>query len=212
MIDSQVVAFTLIVAALTLSPGPDTMLVVRNVLRGGRRDGVVTTFGICTGLFVHATLSALGVSMILMHSATAFHLVKLAGACYLMWLGVQSLYSAICTPHDPGTTEARVIRGVVSPRQCFLEGLLTNVLNPKVAVFYLAFLPQFIGPADPVLTKSLLLASIHYMEGIVWLVALSSILDRTRRFIVRSAVRRWLDGLCGAILVGLGARLAMEKQ
>lgn len=212
MLDSQVVAFTFMVAALTLSPGPDTMLVVRNVLRGGRRDGVVTTFGICTGLFVHATLSALGVSMILMHSATAFYLVKLAGACYLVWLGVQSLYGAVCTPHDLGTTEARVATAVVSARHCFLEGVLTNVLNPKVAVFYLAFLPQFIGPTDPVLAKSLLLASIHYTEGTVWLVALSIMLDRTRQFVVRSAIRRWLDGLCGAILVGLGVRLAMEKQ
>lgn len=212
MIDSQVMAFTLIVAALTLSPGPDTMLVIRNVLRGGRRDGVVTTFGICTGLFVHATLSALGVSMILMHSATAFHMVKLAGACYLVWLGVQSLYGAVRTPHDPGGTEASVTTGVVSPRQCFLEGLLTNVLNPKVAVFYLAFLPQFIGPTDPVLAKSLLLAGIHYTESIVWLMALSSMLHHTRRFILRTAVRRWLDGLCGAVLVGLGARLAMEQR
>src|SRR5512143_2399913 len=102
MIDSQVVAFTFIAAMLTLSPGPDTMLVVRNVLRGGRRDGVATTFGICTGLFLHATLSALGVSIILIHSATAFHFVKLAGACYLTWLGLQSLYRAVHTPQDSG--------------------------------------------------------------------------------------------------------------
>lgn len=211
MIDSQVVAFTFIAAALTLSPGPDTMLVVRNVLRGGRRDGVVTTFGICTGLFLHATLSALGVSMILIHSATAFHMVKLAGACYLVWLGVQSLYSAVRTPDDSGDKEACVASVGVSPRQCFLEGLLTNVLNPKVAVFYLAFLPQFIGPTDPVFTKSLLLAGIHYTEGIIWLVALSSMLHHMRRLILKTATRRWLDGLCGTVLVGLGARLALEK-
>ena len=211
MIDSQVLAFTFIAAALTLSPGPDTMLVVRNVLRGGRRDGVVTTFGICTGLFLHASLSALGVSMILIHSATAFHMVKFAGACYLVWLGVQSLYSAVRTPDDSGDKQARVASAGVSPRQCFLEGLLTNVLNPKVAVFYLAFLPQFIGPTDPVFAKSLLLAGIHYTEGIIWLVALSSMLHHMRRFILKTAARRWLDGLCGTVLVGLGARLALEK-
>jgi hypothetical protein len=91
--DSQVIAFTLAAAALTIAPGADNMLVIRNVLRGGRRDGMVTASGICAGLFVHATLSACGVSMLLMHSATAFHLVKLAGACYLVWLGVQSLKS-----------------------------------------------------------------------------------------------------------------------
>ena len=212
MFDSHVIAFTFIAAALTVSPGPDTMLVMRNVLRGGRGSGVVTTFGICTGLFVHATLSASGVSLILMHSATAFHLVKLAGACYLMWLGVQSLTSAIRAPLTGEVSESAGAKRFILPRQYFLEGFLTNLLNPKVAIFYLAFLPQFIGPNDSVLTKSLLLAGIHYTEGIVWLLTLSLLFDRLRRVIQHAAVRRWLDGLCGTILVGLGVRLATEQQ
>jgi RhtB (resistance to homoserine/threonine) family protein len=212
MVDSQVIAFTLVAAALTIVPGADTMLVVRNVLRGGRRDGVVTTFGICSGLFVHATLSALGVSMVLMYSATAFHVIKLAGACYLAWLGLQSLRNAVRAPHPQGNLEDFKPARPIRPRQCFLEGFLCNVLNPKVAVFYLAFLPQFIGPKDPVLVKSLLLAGIHYAEGILWLVALSIMLDHARRFLLKSAVRRWLDGLCGAVFVGLGVRLAAEQR
>ena len=212
MVDSQVLAFTLAAAALTMAPGADTMLVVRNVLRGGRRDGIVTTFGICSGLFVHATLSALGVSMLLLHSATAFHLVKLAGACYLVWLGLQSLRSVVHMPPSYDSLEAMDPPRRRAPQQCFLEGWLSNVLNPKTAVFYLAFLPQFIGPTEPVLTKSLLLAGIHYVEGIVWLVALSILLDHTRRFLLKSVVRRWLDGLCGMVLVGFGARLALERQ
>ena len=212
MVDSQVLTFTWAAAALTMAPGADTMLVIRNVLRGGRRDGVITTFGICAGLFVHATLSALGVSMLLMHSATAFHLVKLAGACYLGWLGFQSLRSAVRTPPPPDCVEEVEPTGGMAPQRCFLEGVLSNVLNPKTAVFYLAFLPQFIGPTDSVLTKSFLLASIHYVEGILWLVALSIMLDHTRRFLLKSVVRRWLDGLCGAMLVGFGARLALERQ
>src|SRR5262249_55054630 len=166
MIDAQVVAFTLIAAALTLTPGADTMLVVRNVLRGGRRDGVVTTVGICLGLFVHATLSAMGVSVLLLHSATAFHLAKCAGACYLVWLGIQSLGGAVCRQSHATGMEGGVTTTVVSSQRCFLEGMLSNVLNPKVAVFYLAFLPQFISPTDAVLQKSLLLAGIHYVEGI----------------------------------------------
>jgi RhtB (resistance to homoserine/threonine) family protein len=211
-VDSQVLAFTLAAAALTMAPGADTMLVVRNVLRGGRRDGIVTTFGICAGLFIHATLSALGVSILLLHSATALHLVKLAGACYLVWLGLQSLRSAVHMPPSHGSLEGMAPPRRRAPQRCFLEGWLSNVLNPKTAVFYLAFLPQFIGPTDPVLTKSLLLAGIHYVEGIVWLVALSVLLDHTRRFILKSVVRRWLDGLCGVVLVGFGARLALERQ
>ena len=102
MVDSQVIAFTLAAASLTLVPGANDMLVMRNVLRGGRRDGLLTACGICAGLFVHATLSACGVSMLLMHSATAFQLIKFAGAGYLVWLGVQSLRRAVRTPpHNP---------------------------------------------------------------------------------------------------------------
>lgn len=212
MIDSQVVAFTFVAAALTLTPGADTMLVVRNVLRGGRRAGVVTTVGICLGLFVHATLSALGVSVLLMHSATAFHLVKFVGACYLVWLGIQSLYSAVRRASHAAGTECGVTTAVVSPQRCFLEGMLSNVLNPKVAVFSLAFLPQFISPTDAVLQKSLLLAGIHYVEGILWLVLVSMVVDHTRRFFMQSAVRRWLDGVCGTLFVGFGVRLALERQ
>src|SRR5712691_91276 len=122
MVDSQVIAFTLAAATLTIAPGANDMLVMRNVLRGGRRDGIVTAFGICAGLFVHATLSACGVSMLLMHSATAFHLVKLAGACYLVWLGVQSLRRAVRTPHPSDSVEEVEPEGGIAPQQCFLEG------------------------------------------------------------------------------------------
>jgi RhtB (resistance to homoserine/threonine) family protein len=212
MLDSQIVAFTFAAAVLTITPGQDTMLVVRNVLRGGRCDGVVTTFGICAGLFMHATLSALGVSVILMHSAMAFQLVKFAGACYLVWLGARSLASAVRGTHHPAGPEHRPALDAVSPQRCFLEGMLSNVLNPKTAVFYLAFLPQFIGPTDPVLQTSLLLAGIHYAEGILWLVVVSMAVDQTRRLFLKSMVRRWLDGICGTLFVGFGVRLACERQ
>jgi RhtB (resistance to homoserine/threonine) family protein len=212
IIDAQVVTFALVAAALTITPGADTMLVVRNVLRGGRRDGVVTTFGICLGLFVHATLSAVGVSVILMRSATAFQVVKVAGAAYLVWLGVQSLSAAWRGTAPAADAKRGVGTAGVSARRCFVEGVLSNVLNPKVAVFYLAFLPQFIGPTDAVLRKSVLLASIHFVEGIVWLVVVSVAVDRMQHFFIRSAVRRWLDGLCGALLVGFGVRLALERR
>jgi RhtB (resistance to homoserine/threonine) family protein len=212
MIDSQIVAFTFAAAVLTMTPGQDTLLVVRNVLRGGRCDGIITTFGICMGLFMHATLSALGVSIILMHSAMAFHLVKFAGACYLVWLGVRSLSSAVRGAHYPADPAHRLAPDAVSPQRCFLEGVLSNVLNPKTAVFYLAFLPQFIGPTDPVLQRSLLLAGIHYAEGILWLVGVSMAVGQTRRLFLQVRVRRWLDGICGTLFVGFGVRLALERQ
>jgi RhtB (resistance to homoserine/threonine) family protein len=210
MFDSQVFAFTIIAAAMTMVPGADTMLVVRNVLRGGRRDGFFTSTGICCGLFVHALLSALGISVILMHSATAFTVLKIAGACYLAWLGFNSLRSAARGRRSDDS--AVVARAAATPARCFREGFLTNVLNPKVIAFYLALLPQFIGPADPVLLKSLLLAAIHFAEGIAWFAIVSWIVDRSRRFFMNPGMRRWLDGICGTILVGLGLRLAIQRQ
>ena len=210
MIDSQVLTFTLAAAVLTITPGQDTMLVVRNVLRGGRADGIVTTFGICTGSFIHATFSALGVSVVLTKSAMAFQLVKIAGAAYLVWLGVRSLMAAVRGQTFEACPDLD-IRSVPSHRS-FLEGLLSNVLNPKTAIFYLAFLPQFINPDDPVLRKSLLLASIHYIEGIVWLIGVSLTVARTRQLLRNVSVRRWLDGICGAVFVGFGVRLAFERR
>jgi RhtB (resistance to homoserine/threonine) family protein len=209
MFDPQVLAFTLVAAVVTISPGADTLLVVRNALRGGRRDGILTALGIGSGLYFHAFLSAIGVSAILAHSAQAFLALKVAGAAYLAWLGLQSLRSAI--RGAPAGQPADVAPAGVPAIRCFREGLLTNLLNPKVIVFYLALLPQFLSPGDPVLAKSLLLAAIHYAEGIVWLSVVAWAVDRSRRLFLRPALRRWMDSACGAILIGLGLKLALEQ-
>ncbi|HZR83397.1 MAG TPA: LysE family translocator [Candidatus Binatia bacterium] len=211
MTDSQIVAFSAAAAVLTVAPGPDTMLVVRNVLRGGRADGVVTTLGICAGLFLHATLSAVGVSAVLVRSATAFRILRLAGACYLAWLGIRSLAGALLGDGADDVADGVAARAVPA-RRCFTEGLLSNVLNPKTAVFYLALLPQFIAPTDRVFEKSLLLATIHYAESVVWLVFVSIAVDRTRTLVRRPIVRRWLAGACGGVLLGFGVRLAVERE
>src|SRR5215831_6930036 len=117
MIDAQVVGFAVVAGALTVTPGADTMLVVRNVLRGGARDGVVTAFGACSGLFLHAVLSAVGVSAILMHSATAFQALKIVGGCYLVWLGVQALGNAARDVHHPEEVGAARAADHVSPER-----------------------------------------------------------------------------------------------
>ena len=208
--DSQVLAFTLVAAIMTAVPGADTMLVVRNVLRGGRRDGFFTSIGICSGLYVHALLSALGISVILMHSAAAFTVMKIAGACYLAWLGFNSLRSA--ARGAPAMAAAAVVKTAVTPARCFREGFLTNILNPKVIAFYLALLPQFIGPSDPVILKSLLLAAIHFVQGLAWFAIVAWVVDRSRHFFMKPDMRRWLDVICGTILIGLGLRLAMQQR
>ncbi len=123
MFDTQLVAFFLVAGVLTVTPGSDTMLVIRNVLRGGRADGLATTFGTVSGLLVHASLSAVGVSMLLANSVAAFQALKLAGAAYLIWLGIRSLRAAA---RSSGPIGQPLPGSRASARQSFREGLLTN--------------------------------------------------------------------------------------
>lgn len=211
MVDVQLLTFIAVAAALTISPGADTMLVIRNVVAGARLDGIMTSAGICSGLFVHATLSALGLSVILTHSALAFQVLKIAGAAYLVWLGLQSLVRAFHRAERKPAPAGKTQRDESAGR-CFIEGLLTNALNPKVAVFYLAFLPQFISVGDPVFAKSLLLAGIHATMGLVWLIALATVLDRARSIVTRPHIRRRLEAVSGTVLIGLGVRLALSER
>jgi RhtB (resistance to homoserine/threonine) family protein len=211
MIDSQVLAFTGIAAILTVTPGADTMLVMRSVLARGQRAGLLATLGIGCGVLIHAALSALGVSWILLQSAVLFEAVKLIGACYLILLGCQSLWSVFRRRGDD-PIEAQTGGQRVAGRTSFIEGTLNNLLNPKVAVFYLAFLPQFIRPGDPVLAKSLLLASIHFVMGLVWLSLVTLLMGRLRAVLTQPRVRRTLEAVTGFVLIGFGLRLAMEKR
>jgi RhtB (resistance to homoserine/threonine) family protein len=206
VLDARLLAFTGTVAVLTLTPGPDTMLVVRSAAVRGRRAGLLTVLGIGSGLFVHATLSALGLSAILVRSARAFEWVRLAGAAYLVLLGVQTLRSAWrgAPAREKGTA--------AGARRAFVEGFLTNVLNPKVAVFYLAFLPQFVGPADPVPARSLLLAAIHCALSLAWLFLVTAFVVRLRPALERPAARRILEAVSGTVFVAFGLHLALGRR
>ena len=164
-IDGSILAFTGIVAILTILPGADMALVAKVTLLDGRRAAFFTSLGICAGLPVHATASALGLSLILATSAEAFTVVKFAGATYLAYLGIRTIRDSL-RPTSEVVVDAGRTR---SARAAFVQGWLTNVLNPKVALFYLTFLPQFISPGDNVLAKSLLLAGIHAVLGLAWL-------------------------------------------
>jgi threonine/homoserine/homoserine lactone efflux protein len=210
-IDAQFWPFLVAITLLTMSPGVDTLLVIRNTARGGVRDGVLTSLAICCGLFVHAAVSALGISLILLQSAWAFSALKLAGAAYLVWLGVQSLLAARRGRGLPvaGVTGVRRRVPVWRPLR---EGLLSNVLNPKTVVFYLAFLPQFIAPGDPALAKSLFLAGVHFVIANLWQVAIAVMVGSAGRLLASRAFARGLNGATGAMLMVLGVRLAFERQ
>ena len=203
--DPLFVAGLAVLALLTISPGADMALVAKITLEQGRRAALLATIGICSGLFVHATASALGLSVILATSAEAFTVVKLAGAAYLVYLGVQALRSSF----RDDVVAAAAPRRAASP---FLQGLLSNVLNPKVAVFYLTFMPQFMSPGDNVLVRSLAFAVAHAVMGIAWLAAYAYVLSRISFVLARSGARRWLERVTGGVLVALGLRLALERR
>jgi threonine/homoserine/homoserine lactone efflux protein len=208
-LDTRFLAGLAVLALLTISPGADMALVAKMTLERGRRAALLATLGICSGLFVHATASALGLSVVLATSAEAFSAVKLAGAVYLAYLGLRTLLASFggsLTHRAP--VHLQPARAGIS----FLQGLLSNVLNPKVAVFYLTFLPQFIAPSGNVLAQSLLFAGAHALMGIAWLSLYAYVLARLSTFFARAGVRRWLERVTGAVLVGLGVRLAFERR
>jgi threonine/homoserine/homoserine lactone efflux protein len=209
--DSQLWIFLGIAALLTVTPGADMALVTKNVFTRGRTGAFFTTLGICLGCLAQATLSALGLAAILRTSATVFAVVKFAGAVYLIYIGAAALWTsfhakAVETPaaQSPAGRNTR-------PFRSFTEGFLTNILNPKVSLFYLTFLPQFISPGEPALQKSLFLASIHVVMGFAWLVTYAAMLDRLRGVFSRPTVRRKLEAVTGGLLIAFGLKLAIQK-
>jgi threonine/homoserine/homoserine lactone efflux protein len=210
--NSQMLVFITIAAVLTVTPGADMALVTKNVITRGRAAAFMTTLGICLGCLVHATLSGLGLSAILSRSATLFEVVKLAGAVYLIYIGATSLWSGI-----RGQRVQAIVNGpqnLTGDRRMrsFTEGLFTNLLNPKVALFYLTFLPQFIAPGEAVLRKSLFLALIHVGMGLVWLTVFISLLHTLSGVFSRSSVRRKLEAITGGLLITFGLKLAFAKR
>lgn len=204
----QALAFSAAAAVLTLLPGPDTFLVLRNTVRHGRRAGLLTTLGICPGVFVHATVSALGMAAVLRHAPWGWGLLQALGAAYLTLLGVRSLRDAYRLHRHPEGVELRDAVAMPVARR-LLEGFLSNILNPKTMVFYMAFLPQFLRPDDPVWSTSLLLTSLHWLEGMLWLGFLVLALGRVRVWLLRPSTLAGLELLSGLLLVGFGARLAL---
>ena len=206
MTDPRVLAGLGVLVLLTISPGADMALIAKVTIARGRRAAFLTSLGICSGLLIHASASALGLSVILATSAEAFTIVKLGGAAYLAYLGVQSLRESFAEEAPVASAPPALGRTV------FLQGLFNNVLNPKVAVFYLTFLPQFIDPSGNVLAQSLLFALAHAVMGIVWLAAYAYVVARVSKRFASGRVRRWLDRTTGAVLIALGARLAFERR
>jgi threonine/homoserine/homoserine lactone efflux protein len=198
--------FLLASILVTVVPGADMALVTRQVLVGGQSLARRTIAGNLTGILVHGVALAAGLSALIVASATAYTTVKLAGAVYLVWLGVQAIRSA----RRPAPA---VDLSGAAPRRAFLAGLISTVLNPKPALFFLTFLPQFVDPGrGAVLPQTLTLAGIHVVVGLVWLTFYAYLVDRARAALTAPRVKAWLERSTGALLVALGVRVAVERR
>ena len=201
-------SFVAVAALIVIVPGADMALVARNTLAGGRSAGFRTATGTLLGLGVHAGAALVGLSVVIATSAAAFNLVRLVGASYLVWLGLQTLW-ATREGVPPGESSMRSLpRGADAP---LVQGMVTSVLNPKLAAFFLSFLPQFVDVSRPATPQILLLAVTFIAMGAIWLVMYVVAVDRLSGVLGRPAVRKWMDRLIGTTLIALGLRLAIVE-
>jgi threonine/homoserine/homoserine lactone efflux protein len=209
-VPTLLIPFLVVVAVLTVTPGPDMALVLRNGVRGGVPAAWWTGLGCCAGIAVHATAAVIGLSAILAASATAFTVVKLAGAAYLIYLGLAALWHTRRKSSDavqPAPAPPTEERG-----SAFRQGLVTNLLNPKIALLFLTLIPQFVSPGEPVLATTAALAAVFLGLAVLWWRLFSLAVAPLGRVLSRERVRRAFDRLTGVVLVGLGLRVAFSDR
>jgi threonine/homoserine/homoserine lactone efflux protein len=203
-------AFLAISALLAVIPGPDTAITTRNALIGGRRAGLFTILGVSMGLAVWTLATGAGIAALIRASEPAFVALKLVGAAYLVFLGAQALWGALRRRGlRGGEPEAR---RPIPPRVALRQGAITNLGNPKIAVFFTSFLPQF-TPADEASFGSLvLLGALFCVIGLSWLTLYALVVARIGDFLRKPGPRRILESVTGAVLIAFGARLAAEHR
>jgi threonine/homoserine/homoserine lactone efflux protein len=199
-VTSHFFAFLGVAAIVIVTPGQDTALTIRNTLFGGRRSGVFTACGVSVGQAVWALATSVGIAALLRASEPAFTALKLAGAAYLVWLGLQSVFRR-------SRLQPTARRGA---RTSFRQGLVSNLGNPKMAVFFPSLLPQFASP--PEFGTLLALGLAFCAMTFVWLTGYAFAVAKAGDFLRRDRIRRTLDRVTGAVLIGLGLRLAAEQR
>ena len=199
-------AFIAISLLLAVTPGPDMALVTKNALAHGPRGVLLTTTGIAFALVLWVTATAVGLAAVLKASTTLFFALKLVGGAYLAYLGVRAWLASRKESGD-------LLEGVRSaPAGSILrQGFLSAGTNPKLGVFFVTFLPQFVDPRQPLLQQLLLLGAIFAVIGWSWMNVYGLLVARIRDFITSPRVRRWMDRVTGTVLIGLGLRLALER-
>ena len=207
---SQLVAFLGVAVLVIVTPGPDTALTIRNTLLGGRPAGIATALGVVSGQAVWALATSVGLVALLLASEPAFAAVRIAGAAYLIYLGLQALVAAF-RPGGNGRVVAEPSRDLPT-RTAVRQGLISNLGNPKMAAFFPSLLPQFVPAGDPTFLPLLLLGLVFCSLTFVWLSAYAVVVARAGDLLRRSRVRRAMEAVTGAVLVALGLRLAAEQR
>jgi threonine/homoserine/homoserine lactone efflux protein len=206
----SLLAFVGVSALVIVTPGQDTALTIRSTLLGGRRAGVLTALGVSTGQAVWTLAASIGITALLLASEPAFLAVKLAGAAYLVFLGAQMLVRAARGSSHP--THVRAARDGLTSRAAFQQGVVSNLGNPKMAVFFTSLLPQFAPESEPRFAVFLALGLCFCAMTAAWLTGYAFAVSRAKDVLVRSRVRRAIDALTGIVLVALGLRLATERR
>lgn len=205
--DAQLIAFMGVSILLAITPGPDMAVVTKNALAHGRHGVILTTSGIALALMIWVGATAIGVSALLRTSGGLLFVLKLVGAAYLAYLGIRALLDSRAQPADllaqaPAAAPAHAV---------FRQGFFSCISNPKLGVFFVTFLPQFVAPGQGVLARLLELGVIFALIGWTWMNLYGFFVTRLRDLITASSVRQWMQRVTGVVLLGFGARLALER-
>ena len=208
----SLLAYLLISLAVIVTPGPDTALTIRNTLLGGRSNGIATALGVSAGQMVWALATSAGLVAVLLASEQAFTIVRLVGAAYLIWLGVQTLYRALGPDAVSAPDNRRSAQRRPAPLAGFRQGLVSNLVNPKMAAYFASVLPQFAPDGQGMLSSLALLGFVFASMTLAWLALYAVVLASAGDAFRRSKSRRAIEGVMGATLIGLGARVASEQR
>jgi threonine/homoserine/homoserine lactone efflux protein len=207
----QFYSFAVVAALVTITPGLDTALVLRSALSDGRRNAFATALVINTGVLVWAVGAAVGASALLTASRTAFRALQLVGAAYIVIVGLKMLKNSFVRPLVEDV-KAESVKVKSSLQYSYRTGVFTNLLNPKIGVFYIALLPQFIPKGSSAVWFGILLATVHNVEGLAWFALFIAIAGRARRILSTPRSQRLVNRLTGSVLVGFGIKLARSKH
>jgi threonine/homoserine/homoserine lactone efflux protein len=207
-LDSRFAAWLAVAVVLIVTPGPDTALIIRNTLRAGARSASLSAVGVAVGSAAWAAASVVGVAALLESSDFAFTAFKLAGAVYLVYIGLRSIAGTFGAPRTSAPEAAP--RTSTTKKSAFIQGMLNNLLNPKAGAIFATVMPQFIEPGDSV-TRIVLMVVCYDAIVIAWLCTYALVVSRARRSI-GAGVRKGLDRATGTVMIGLGVRLALERR